>query len=111
MTTKKQDSSAPPIKDGPFFLGIDLGGTNVKAGVVAECGTPMSKCTTRTNAAEGPVPGVRRMCEVGADAIRDAGLDLSDISAVGVATPGTMDIPGGMLLLSLIHISEPTRPY
>lgn len=38
------------------------------------------------------------MCEVGADAIRDAGLDLSDISAVGVATPGTMDIPGGMLL-------------
>lgn len=98
MTTKKQDSSAPPIKDGPFFLGIDLGGTNVKAGVVAECGTPMSKCTTRTNAAEGPVPGVRRMCEVGADAIRDAGLDLSDISAVGVATPGTMDIPGGMLL-------------
>ena len=85
-------------KDGPFFLGIDLGGTNIKSGVVAECGSPLSKCTTRTHAKDGPVEGVRRMCEVGADAIAEAGLDLSDIAAVGVATPGTMDIPGGMLL-------------
>lgn len=89
---------ARPATDGPFYLGIDLGGTNVKAGVVDDHGTPLSKCTTRTLAAEGPVPGVRRMCEVGADAVRDAGLDLSDIAAVGVATPGTMDIPGGKLL-------------
>lgn len=95
-------ASAPnpnsPTTDGPFFLGIDLGGTNVKAGVVDSNGTPLSKCTTRTLAKEGPGPGVRRMCEVGADAIDDAGLDLSDIAGIGVATPGTMDIPAGMLL-------------
>lgn len=98
MSNTQHESATPPTKDGPFFLGIDLGGTNVKAGVIADCGTPLSKCTTRTNAAEGPVAGVRRMCEVGRDAISEAGLALSDITAVGVATPGTMDIPRGMLL-------------
>lgn len=92
----KTRTSAP--KDGPFFLGIDLGGTNIKAGVVADCGIPLSKCTTRTRAKDGPNEGVTRMCEVGNDAVEEAGLDLSDIAAVGVATPGTMDIPRGMLL-------------
>jgi len=98
MTDPAANPDTQPATDGPFFLGIDLGGTNVKAGVVDDYGTPLSKCTTRTLAAEGPVTGVRRMCEVGEDAIRDAGLDLSDIAAVGVATPGTMDIPAGKLL-------------
>lgn len=98
MTEQPPISTPRTTTDGPFYLGIDLGGTNVKAGVVDHEGTPLSKCTTRTLAAEGPVPGVRRMCEVGEDAIRDAGLDLSDIAAVGVATPGTMDIPAGKLL-------------
>lgn len=95
MTTSASDK---PLPAGPYFLGIDLGGTNVKAGVVADCGTPFPKCSTPTLAEEGPIPGVQRMCKVGADAIVKAGLSLDDIAAVGVATPGTMDIPGGMLL-------------
>lgn len=84
--------------NGPYFLGIDLGGTNVKAGVVADNGEPLSKTSTPTRAADGPVSGVQRMCQTGTDAIAAAGLRLADIAAVGVATPGTMDIPAGMLL-------------
>jgi glucokinase len=97
MNIPQPDSSTsqPP---GPYFLGIDLGGTNVKAGVVADCGTPISKCSTPTLADEGSTTGVPRMCKIGDQAIVEAGLTRDDITAVGVATPGTMDIPGGMLL-------------
>ncbi|MFK7822076.1 MAG: ROK family protein [Planctomycetaceae bacterium] len=97
MSTADPNNKTPSAP-GPYFLGIDLGGTNIKAGVVANCGTPVSQCSTPTLAAEGSGTGVPRMCNIGEQAIVDAGLSRDDITAVGVATPGTMDIPAGLLL-------------
>src|SRR5262249_29004630 len=39
-----------------------------------------------------------RMVRAAEQAIMDAGLSKKDIRGAGLATPGTMDIPGGMLL-------------
>jgi glucokinase len=38
------------------------------------------------------------MCETIREAVKAANLDLAEISAIGVATPGLMDIPGGVIL-------------
>src|SRR5438552_16407465 len=38
------------------------------------------------------------MAETVRQAVKAAGFRLEQISAIGVATPGTMDIPGGMIL-------------
>jgi glucokinase len=81
-----------------LFLGIDLGGTNVKAGVVDDSGLVLASGSVATEAVHGPDHGVRQMVLAGKNAVAAAGCSLQDIAAVGLATPGTMDIPGGMLL-------------
>ena len=82
----------------PFYLGIDLGGTNVKSGVVDDSGRPVSSESVETNAAAGPDAGVRTLAEAGRLAVKAAGLTWSEISAVGLGSPGTMNIHTGMLL-------------
>jgi glucokinase len=82
----------------PYFVGVDLGGTNVKVGVVDDLGRPLSWRSIPTNAPAGPDDAVRRMAETVEQAIRDAGIAKSDIAACGLGSPGTMDIPTGMLL-------------
>lgn len=83
---------------GAIFLGLDLGGTNVKAGVVSDSGEVLSSASISTEGSRGPDHGVLQIAAAGRLAVERAGLDLSQISAAGLATPGTMDIPAGMLL-------------
>jgi glucokinase len=82
----------------PFFLGIDVGGTNVKAGVVDNEGQSLSSVSVPTEAARGPEAGVENIGRAGEKALKEAGLSAADVAGVGLATPGTMDIPAGMLL-------------
>ena len=82
----------------PFFVGVDLGGTNIKAGVVDDLGRPLSWHSLRTEPEKGPEGGARRMGQDVITAVEMAGLEPSDIARVGLGSPGTMDIPAGMLI-------------
>lgn len=82
----------------PYFVGLDVGGTAMKSGVVDDDGKPFASVSLPTEAQRGQEFGLDRMCETIRQAIAAAGLKLSDIAAIGVATPGTMDIPAGMIL-------------
>jgi glucokinase len=82
----------------PLFVGLDVGGTSMKAGVVDDVGHPLASVSLPTEAYRGQAFGLERMCETIRQAVVAAGLKMSDISAIGVATPGTMDIPGGLIL-------------
>ena len=81
-----------------LFLGIDVGGTNVKAGVVDDAGNVLSLASLPTEATSGPDHGVEQMVAAAHQALRSAEVRVDQIAAVGLATPGTMDIPAGMLL-------------
>ncbi len=81
-----------------LFLGLDLGGTNVKAGVVDDNGSVISSRSVPTEAIQGPDVGVANIVNAGRQAVAAAGIPMDRIVAVGLATPGTMDIPNGMLL-------------
>ena len=81
-----------------LFLGLDLGGTNVKAGVVDDNGSVISSRSVPTDAIQGPDVGVANIVNAGRQAVAAAGIPMDRIVAVGLATPGTMDIPNGMLL-------------
>jgi glucokinase len=81
-----------------FYVGLDVGGTTMKAGVVDDQGVPRSAVSLPTEALRGQEVGLERMCETIRQAIVSAGLTLGDIAAIGVATPGLMDIPAGMIL-------------
>jgi glucokinase len=87
-----------PSSAGRLFLGIDVGGTNIKAGIVRDDGHVVSSASVPTEAIRGPDHGVQQIVVACRSTARSAALELSQISAVGLATPGTMDIPAGMLL-------------
>lgn len=82
----------------PLFVGLDVGGTAMKAGVVDDGGKPLASVSLPTEAHRGQEFGLERMCESIRQAIAAAGLTLKDIAAIGVATPGTMDLPAGIIL-------------
>ena len=86
------------MKNAPLFVGLDVGGTTMKAGVVDDQGQPRSAVSLPTEAYKGQEQGLERMCETIRLAVDKAGLQPHQIAAIGVATPGTMDIPGGIIL-------------
>lgn len=82
----------------PLFAGIDLGGTNIKVGVVDDLGRPLSWLSVPTEVERGPEDGAQRMAQAVHAAIAQAGVKPADIARVGLGTPGTMDIPAGKFL-------------
>ncbi len=82
----------------PLFVGLDVGGTAMKAGVVDDSGKPLGSVSLPTEAHRGQEFGLERMCESIRQAVAAGNLKMSDIVAIGVATPGTMDIPAGVIL-------------
>lgn len=83
-----------------FNIGIDLGGTNIKAGVVNGDYKIVASASVKTNLprpAEGIVDGI---CEAVDIALKSAGVDLKDINAVGIGTPGSANRETGEVLYS-----------
>ncbi len=81
-----------------FFAGVDVGGSSIKAGVVDDSGQALGSISLPTEAHRGQEHGLVRMAESVRQAARAAGLRLDQLAAIGVATPGTMDIPAGIIL-------------
>jgi glucokinase len=81
-----------------LFVGLDVGGTTMKAAVVDDAGHAFPSATLPTEAAKGQEHGLNQMCATIRRAIAAAKLRELDITAIGVATPGTMDIPNGIIL-------------
>src|SRR5262245_47168188 len=80
------------------YVGLDVGGTTMKGGVVDDDGHPLSAVSLPTEAHRGQELGLERMCETIRQAVTAAGLAMEDIAAIGVATPGTMDLAAGVIL-------------
>lgn len=89
---------APSEATPPFFVGLDLGGTNIKVGVVDDCGESLSYLTIPTLPEKGPEDASKRMGQAVLEAVRQAGLKPADVARVGLGSPGTMDIPAGRLV-------------
>ncbi|HSQ54435.1 MAG TPA: ROK family protein [Gemmata sp.] len=81
------------------YVGLDVGGTTMKASVVNDAGKPRSEPVVLDTQPElGQERGLETMCEAIRKAVSAAKLKLEAISAFGVATPGLMDIKAGMIL-------------
>ncbi len=93
------------------YVGIDLGGTNIKAGVVTDEGKLLNKVTCKTNADRPMEDIIHDMGRLAADAVKDAGLEVSDIEAIGIGSPGTPDNDEGLLVYSnnLPFVMAPMR--
>lgn len=82
----------------PLYVGLDVGGTTMKAAVVDDSGKPGPHVSLPTNPERGQEAGLETMCEAIRAAIKASDVSLADIAAIGVATPGLMDIKLGLIL-------------
>jgi len=82
------------------LLGIDLGGTNLRAAVVDKEGTILGRARTDTRASEGPDAVIARLAEVARKAAADAGFDLAEAAACCVGSPGPLDAATGVVIMT-----------
>jgi len=83
-----------------YYVGIDLGGTNIKAGVVDSEGKLLNKLSIKTHAERSMEEIIHDMGTLAKDAISDAGLEVTDVDAIGIGSPGTPDNKEGLLVYS-----------
>ncbi|MEA4898028.1 MAG: ROK family protein [Christensenellaceae bacterium] len=78
-------------------LGIDLGGTGIKAGVVDEDGHLIVKDRCPTRPERGHEAVIWDMAALSRRVVEAAGLKMGDISGVGVGIPGVEDAARGIV--------------
>ena len=81
-----------------YRLGIDLGGTNIVAGVVDEDYKILAKASCKTLAPRSSDAIADDMAKVTLEAIKKAGLTLDDISGFGIGTPGSVEALSGTVI-------------
>ena len=80
-----------------YYLGIDLGGTNIAAGIVNENYEIVKKKSTPTLANRDGKLIIKDMAELCRNLIAECGLTLNDIAYAGIATPGTANSDTGVV--------------
>lgn len=79
-------------------VGIDIGGTGIKVGVVNGQGQILARADRPTRSEEGVAHMVAVMKEATLAALAEAGLTLDQIDGVGAGAPGTVDAAQGVVV-------------
>jgi len=83
-----------------MFVGIDLGGTNIKIGLFDSALKLLSKTSVATKADMGPEVVIGKMAQTVEKLLAEAGLSLHDVVAVGIGTPGPARYTEGIIIKS-----------
>ncbi|MBQ3454254.1 MAG: ROK family protein, partial [Thermoguttaceae bacterium] len=79
----------------PYFVGVDLGGTGMKIGVIDNRGKTIAYSTFPTFVERGPEDGVKRMGHHVFETIEQAGISRDQVVRIGLGSAGPIDIPAG----------------
>lgn len=80
-----------------YYIGVDLGGTNIVAGVVDENYRIISKASTKTKAPRSGEEICKDIVAIIMQATVSAGISLSDIESIGIGTPGIANSENGVI--------------
>ncbi len=101
-----------------MYIGIDLGGTNIAAGLVDESGKIIASGSTPTLATRPLDEIVKDMAMLSKKVTEDAGYTMADVKAIGIGSPGTIDHANGVVTYSNnipsftnAHVSEEFKKY
>ncbi len=78
-------------------IGIDLGGTNIVAGVMDDHYQLLAKAKCKTNASRPAREIVADMARMAREAAEKAGVSMSEVAHVGVGSPGTCNAANGIV--------------
>lgn len=98
MSNRESGPLTAAQAERPFFVGVDIGGTNIKYGLVDSRGRIIANDSIATETELGPESACQRIGDAVRRMMASQSLTLADVTAIGLGSPGTMDIPKGMLL-------------
>lgn len=82
----------------PFFAGVDVGGTNIKIGIVDDRGQIIAQDKFPTVPDQPAALGFETAKQGLSLLLQQCGIEWNQIAAVGLGTPGPMDIKSGSIL-------------
>jgi glucokinase len=82
----------------PYYVGIDVGGTNIKIGVVDDRGMKICDGSLKTQPTKTSLEAFSQVKQNLNRMLKDAGCEWSDVAAVGLGTPGPLDAKKGTIL-------------
>lgn len=100
-----------------YYIGIDLGGTNIAAGLLDENGKIHCKTSVPTLKERHWSEIVRDMALLAERIMAESGLTLDEVKAIGIGCPGSIDKAKGMVVYSnniVMHnvpVAEEFRKY
>jgi len=80
-----------------YYLGIDLGGTNIAAGVVDKNNQIIGRATAKTIVPCAPEEMCDQLAKVAFAALENAKVSIDDISWIGIGCPGTVNRATGIV--------------
>ena len=80
-----------------FYIGVDLGGTGIKAGVVDEQGRILAKASCPTGVERGYGPVIADMAKLCLETLEKSGHSLDEVKAIGIGIPGIQDPATGLV--------------
>ena len=83
-----------------YNIGIDLGGTNIKVGVVDEQYNIVGRSNVKTNLPRPAEAIVDSIVEAVNLACEDAKVSIADVNSIGIGTPGAANRNSGVVLYS-----------
>lgn len=83
-----------------YNIGIDLGGTNIKVGIVNENYGIISRASVKTNLPRPAEGIVESICEAVQLALDGAKITLDKITSIGIGTPGAANRSSGIVIYS-----------
>lgn len=84
-------------KSAPYVLGVDLGGTNVRAAVIDRAGKQLGGGRAPSLGQEGVARTVGQIVQAADSALYAAGVDKADVAGIGIGVPGHIDPAGGII--------------
>jgi glucokinase len=81
-----------------YILGLDLGGTKVSGAVIDGEGKIVSRARAKTKAWRDDEEVFATIARTGRQAVERAGLEIGQISALGIGAPGPLDPEAGIII-------------
>ncbi len=89
-----------PNASGSYAVGVDVGGTNIRGGVITKDGKKLGEGRRPSRAQEGLAATQRMICEVVEEAIANAGVPRAELMGIGMGVPGRHNSAEGIVLYS-----------
>lgn len=82
----------------PFFIGVDVGGTGIKLGVVDNEGKTIATSRIDTEPSAGYHLGLKRISAAVDQLLEKAKIQRSDVARIGLGVPGIINLAEGRLI-------------